>query len=69
MPTPMPSEDDIRQKCEAFLQSLGVPAFLVFGWEKEEGEYGMVSSYHEMPANAVVKGMTWALTDIVNKTM
>lgn len=76
------TEDEVRQKCEEFVKSLGMPCFIVFGWEKkneaeaaEEApkantkQYGMVSSYHEMPVPAVVKGMTWALSDIVNKGM
>ncbi|MCK5020401.1 MAG: hypothetical protein KAS32_25420 [Candidatus Peribacteraceae bacterium] len=68
-------EDEVRNKCEEFVKSLGMPCFIVFGWEKSEDsgekqkQYGMVSSYHKMPVPAVVKGMTWALTDIVNKSM
>lgn len=65
------NEEEVRNKCEAFVKSLGMPCFIVFGWEKEVDEeqkqYGMVSSYHEMPTPAVIKGMTWALSDIVNK--
>lgn len=64
-------EEEVRAKCEAFVKSLGMPCFIVFGWEKESDEnqkqYGMVSSYHEMPSPAIIKGMTWALSDIVNK--
>jgi hypothetical protein len=71
------NEEEVRKKCEAFVQSLGMPCFIVFGWEKKDDEaksvnqkqYGMVSTYHEMPTPAVVKGMTWALSDIVNKAM
>jgi|TARA_B100002003_G_C14106337_1_gene532144 hypothetical protein len=63
------NEEEVRQKCEAFVQSLGVSCFIVFGWEKEDQQYGMVSSYHKMPVQAVIKGMSWALNDIVNKSM
>ena len=73
------NEEEVRKKCEAFVQSLGIPSFIVFGWKKADlkdektgkatAQYGMVSSYHKMPSQAVVKGMTWALNDIVNKTM
>ncbi|MDA1209289.1 MAG: hypothetical protein O2904_04645 [bacterium] len=73
------NEEDVRKKCEEFVQGLGVPCFLVFGWKKEEAEqkvdrkknaaFGMVSSYHKMPSQAVIKGMSWALNDIVNKSM
>ena len=73
------NEEDVRKKCEEFVKGLGVPCFLVFGWQKgdvivkEEGKknaaFGMVSSYHKMPSQAVIKGMSWALNDIVNKSM
>ena len=62
-------ETDIQQKCEEFLRGLGVPGFIVFGWQKTPEEYGMVSSYHEMPANAAIKGMAWALNDFAQKTL
>lgn len=67
--------DDVQQKCEAFLNSLGVPGFIVFGWRKDElgpdakAQYGVVSSFHEMPPNAAVKGITWALSDFVQKSL
>ncbi|MBT3293587.1 hypothetical protein HN512_01675 [Candidatus Peregrinibacteria bacterium] len=67
------NEQEVREKCEAFVKSLGMPCFIVFGWEKQDvsnddkKQYGMVSSYNKMPTPAVVKGMTWALNDIVTK--
>lgn len=62
-------QEDIQQKVEAFLKELGVPAFIVFGWKKSEKEFGVVSSHHEIPTNAAVKGMSWALNDFINKTL
>lgn len=67
--TPPPNNEDIQQKCEALLQSLGIPGFIVFGWQKGDEQFGVVSSFHEMPVNAAVKGMTWALSDFVNKSL
>ena len=29
--------------------------------------FGVVSSFHEMPVNAAVKGMTWALNDFASR--
>ncbi|PIQ76195.1 hypothetical protein COU78_01400 [Candidatus Peregrinibacteria bacterium CG10_big_fil_rev_8_21_14_0_10_49_24] len=63
------NEDEVRKKCEAFVQGLGLPCFIVFGWEKESNQFGMVSSYNKMPVQAVIKGMSWALNDIVSKSM
>jgi hypothetical protein len=68
MSTPM-NNDEIQKKCEAFLQELGIPGFIVFGWQKEAGQYGVVSSFHEMPVNAAVKGLTWALHDFTNRLL
>ncbi len=61
--------DEIQRKCEAFLKELNVPAFIVFGWKKSDEEFGVVSSYHEMPPNAAIKGMSWALHDYISKAM
>jgi len=66
--------DAIQAKCEQFLHELGIPGFIVFGWQKEataenQTEFGVVSSFHEMPVNAAVKGMTWALSDFVSKSL
>lgn len=60
---------EIQQKCEALLRELNVPSFVVFGWRKNDTEFGVVSSYHDMPANAAVKGMSWALHDYINRTL
>jgi hypothetical protein len=60
----------IERKCEEFLHALGVPGFIVFGWQKSENEeFGVVSSYHEVPPNVAVKAMTWALNDFAHKTL
>jgi len=67
-PSPM-DNNDIQQKCEAFLRELGVPGFIIFGWQKDDQAFGVVSSFHEMPVNAAVKGMTWALNDFAAKSL
>ena len=67
---PLPIDNDgIQKKCEEFLRSLEVPGFIVFGWQKTDAQFGVVSSFHEMPVNAAVKGMTWALNDFVAKSL
>lgn len=63
------SQDEIQKKVELFLQELGVPSFIVFGWKKSEKEFGVVSSHHEIPPNAAIKGMSWALNDFINKSL
>ena len=67
---PSPIDNNvIQKKCEDFLRELGVPGFIVFGWQKENNQFGVVSSFHEMPANAAMKGLTWALNDFTNKLL
>lgn len=61
------NNDEVQKKCEDFLKSLGVPGFIVFGWQKEDSQYGVVSSFNKMPVNAGVKGLTWALSQFVQK--
>jgi hypothetical protein len=67
-PTPMDNQE-IQKKCEGFLRELGVPGFIIFGWQKDDQAFGVVSSFHEMPVNAAVKGMSWALHDFVSKSL
>lgn len=61
--------NEIQKQCSEFLQRLGVPGFVVFGWEKKDGQYGVVYSSQKMPPNVAVKGMTWALHDFASKKL
>lgn len=61
--------DSIQKKCEAFLAELGIPGFIVFGWKKTDSEFGIVSSYKDVPANAAIKGLSWVLNDFISKTL
>jgi len=69
-------QSEIQQKVEAFLKGLDVPSFIVFGFQKGDAnelegkkEFGIVSSYNKIPPQAVIKGMSWALNDFINKSM
>ena len=67
-------QPDIQKRIEAFLQELGVPSFIVFGWKKgadAEGkaQFGIVSSYHKVPPQAAIKGMSWALNDFISRSL
>lgn len=66
MPITM-QNDEMKKKCEKLLQELGLKSFIIFGFEKGDGQYGVVSSYHKMPKGAAIKGMAWALNDFVQK--
>lgn len=69
MINPPLDNDAVQRKCEQFLQELQIPGFIVFGWQKDDKQFGVVSSFHEMPVPAAVKGMTWALHDFVSKSL
>ncbi|OGJ55509.1 hypothetical protein A3D88_04610 [Candidatus Peribacteria bacterium RIFCSPHIGHO2_02_FULL_52_16] len=60
---------DIQKKCTEFLNALGVPGFIVFGWQKPDEQFGFVYSNHKMPVPVVIKGMTFVLSDFVNKKL
>lgn len=62
-------QEEVQKKVEAFLQELGVPSFVVFGWKKTDSEFGVVSSHHEIPPKAAIKGMSWALNDFIAKSL
>jgi hypothetical protein len=59
----------VQQKIEAFLEELGVPGFLLFGFQKPDGQFGVVYSSRKAPPPVVVKSMTWALHDYVQKNV
>lgn len=60
---------EIQQKVENFLNELGVPGFIVFGYKKTDQEFEIVSSFNEMPTNAAIKGMSKVLHDFGDKTL
>lgn len=60
---------EIQKKCALFLKELGIPGFIVFGWQKEDKQFGFVYSHRQMPSEVAVKGMTWALHDFVTKKL
>ena len=68
-------QNEIQKRIEGFLKELDVPSFVIFGWKKNasassgQAEFAVVSSYHEVPPNAAIKGMSWALADFVGKTL
>ena len=59
----------MQARIEAFLKEMDIPSFIVFGWKKNDTEFGIVSSQHKVPVNAAIKGMTWALNDFANKAL
>jgi len=60
---------ELQKRIEAFLKDLGIPSFIVFGFKKDEKEFGFISSYRQVPPNVAIKGLTWALNDFVQKNL
>ena len=58
----------IQQLCNEFLQSLGVPGFVVFG--REEGNQWKVTySLHQMPLKSAVRGMLTVTDQMVQQNL
>lgn len=62
-------QPDIQAQVEKFLKDIGVPGFIVFGYKKDAQEFAIVSSYHEMPANAAIKGLSKVLHEFIERTI
>ena len=62
-------QEELQKRVEAFLRDLGIPSFIVFGWQKDEKEFSFISSYHQIPPPVAIKGMSWALNDFVQKNL
>ncbi len=57
----------IQKQCEAFLKTINVPGFIVLGFQENKENVQMVYSIKEMPAKAVLKGLTHMVDDLVGK--
>ena len=62
-------EEELQHRCEEFLKELGHPGFIVFGWPKNDEEFGVTYSAHEMPPQIVIKGLASVLNDYASKTL
>ncbi len=58
---------EVQKQCIELLKQFGNPSFIVFGWEKDGGKFGVTYATHQMPANVAVKGMLWSAHDYANK--
>ena len=54
----------IRHPGERVLKELGIPGFIVFGWQKAGKEFGIVYSTRQTPPNLVVKGVSFVLQEV-----
>ncbi|MDO8649523.1 MAG: hypothetical protein Q7R81_07135 [Candidatus Peregrinibacteria bacterium] len=55
---------EIQRKCEEFLETLGIPGFVFFGWKKPDNQFGFVYSYRQFPRNIGIQGLEWALKEL-----
>lgn len=58
---------EIQKQCEEFLKRVGLPAFVVIGFQTDPENMQMVYSLKNMPLKGVVKGLTQTLNDLVSK--
>jgi hypothetical protein len=54
---------EVQKRISALLQEFGEPGFIVFGWKKDDGQFGVAYATHKAPPPVVVKGMLWAVQD------
>lgn len=62
-------QPEIQKRIEAFLKELGIPSFIVFGWKKTDKDFGIIWSQHQTPPNVAIKGLSWALNDVISKSL
>lgn len=56
---------EVQKQCEAFLKSIGMPGFVIIGFQTEPENTQMVYSLKDMPLKGVVKGLTHTLNDLI----
>jgi hypothetical protein len=60
----MPPDHDrdvVEAQCAKFLESLGGPGFIIFGWKKEDGTVDVVQSIQDMSPVEYFGGVSWAM--------
>lgn len=60
---------EVEKKCQEFLENLGVPGFIVFGWQKSDEQYGFVYANKDAPPPVTLKGLLWAAHDFAQKKL
>ncbi len=58
---------EVQKQCEAFLKSIGMPGFVIIGFQTEPENTQMVYSLKDMPLKGVVKGLTHTLNDLIGR--
>ena len=66
-PLRLMEQEEIQSRINAFLKDLGIPSFIVFGWKKDEKDFGIIWSQHQVPPKVAIKGLSWALNDVISK--
>ena len=61
------SKQQVQAQSQQFVTSLGRPAFVLIGWQKEDGTVAVVQTLEQMNPIAYVKAMTWALNEVTGK--
>ncbi len=62
-------DDAVIQKlCNDFLQSLGVPGFVVFG-RQDEDQWKVTYSLHKMPIKTAVRGMLTTVDQMIQQNV
>ncbi len=61
------SKQQVQEQSQQFVNSLGRPAFIIIGWQKDDGSLDVVQTLEEMNPMSYVKAMTWALNEVTSK--
>jgi hypothetical protein len=66
MDTSLPDEnrERIQILCQQFLDNIGKPGFMLFGWQKDDGTYEVVQSTKDANPIAIVKAVTWYMQQV-----
>jgi hypothetical protein len=69
-------QPELQKRVEKFLQEIGVPGFIVFGYmdsktepDIQKQQLHIVSSFKDMPTNVAVKGLSKLLSDFTEKAL
>jgi len=58
---------DIQKQIDAFLKTINVPGFIVFGIANQPDKVDVIYSVNNMPTPLLIKGLSGALNDLIQK--
>lgn len=62
-------DNDFHKQLAALTKKFGKPNFVIYGWQKDDGEFEMDIAAHKVPLKTMIQGLLHVLQSIVDQTI